>query len=117
MRSDSRLKYSEFLPYDTQYPVLLPRKSPVTELIVKDAHEKNNHSRTNQTLSDLSVKYWIVAAREQIRDWENKSSECKRRKGHPKDQIMAPLPKVRTRVTMRAFSNVAVDFGGPYITI
>ncbi|XP_052218275.1 uncharacterized protein LOC127835894 [Dreissena polymorpha] len=117
MRSDSRLKYFEFLPYDTKYPVLLPRKSPVTELIVKDAHEKNNHSGTNQTLSDLSVKYWIVAAREQIRDWENKCSECKRRKGHPKDQIMAPLPKVRTRVTMRAFSNVAVDFGGLYITI
>ncbi len=25
IRSDSRLKYSDFLPYDTKYPVLLPR--------------------------------------------------------------------------------------------
>lgn len=42
---------------------------------------------------------------------------CRRRKGRPSTQIMAPLPKVRKTVPMRVFSNVAVDYGGPYLTV
>jgi len=71
MRSDGRLKYAEFLLYDTRYPIILPRKSWVTSLIVKHHHEAGNHSTgTNHTLSSLSSKYWILAAREAIIEWE-----------------------------------------------
>ena len=35
MRSDGQLKYAEFLPYDTRYPIILPMKNWVTRLIVK----------------------------------------------------------------------------------
>ena len=61
LRLDTRLKYIEFLPYDVRHPILLPRRNWVTKLIVKHFHEKGNHnSGTNQTLSLLSTKYWIV---------------------------------------------------------
>ena len=30
IRADGRLKYAEFLPYNTRYPIILPRKSWVT---------------------------------------------------------------------------------------
>lgn len=67
MRSDGRLKYAEFLSYDVRYPVILPRRNWVTKLIVKHYHKLGNHnSGTNQTLSLLSSKYWIIAAREEI---------------------------------------------------
>ena len=56
MRSDGRLKNAKFLSYDVRYAVILPQKSWVTKLIVKDAYEKGNHVfGTNQTLATLDI--------------------------------------------------------------
>ena len=41
----------------------------------------------------------------------------RRLKAKTASQIMAPLPDSRLKVPIRAFSSVAVDYGGPYITI
>ena len=30
-------------------------------------------------------------------------------------QIMAPLPKIQTRFSLRAFSHIGLDFGGPFL--
>ena len=40
----------------------------------------------------------------------------RRRKATPAKQIMAPLPELRTRKSLHAFSQTSVDFGGPFIT-
>ena len=72
IRLNTRLQYAEFLPYDVRHPIVLPQKQWVTKLIVKYFHEKGNHNAgTNQTLSLLSTKYWIIAAREKIKEWES----------------------------------------------
>ena len=42
--------------------------------------------------------------------------QCRRRKVTPAKQIMAPLPELHTRKSLRAFSQTSVDFGGPFIT-
>ena len=118
MRSDSRLKHAKFLSYDVRYPVILPRKSWVTKLIVKEFHEKGHHATgTNQTLSALSARYWIVSAREVIRELEKACAECRRRKAKACEQVMAPLPISRLKKSLRAFTRTAVDFGGPFITV
>ena len=118
MRCDGRLKHAEFLSYSVRHPILLPRKHCVTRLIVKYYHELGNHaSGTNQTLSALSARFWIIAGREEIRDWERECMKCRRLKAKTANQIMAPLPESRVKVPLRAFSSVAVDFGGPYITV
>lgn len=118
MRSDGRLKYAQFLSYDVRYPVILPRKSWVTKLIVKEYHEKGNHATgTNQTLAALSTRYWIISGREVIREWEKECAECRRRRSKPCQQIMAPLPTARLKTSLRAFTRSAVDFAGPFITV
>ena len=114
MRYDTRLKYADFLSYDTRFPVLLPRKHRVTKLIVKHYHELGDHYGTNQTLAALSSGSWIISAREEIREWENECSGCRRIKARASQQIMAPIPKARLGKTMRAFAYVSVDFGGPF---
>ena len=79
MRSDSRLRYTEYLPYDVRLPVILPRGHWVTALIVKYYQELANHAAgTNFVLCQISQRYWIVAAREEIRKWEAQCNECKR---------------------------------------
>ncbi len=37
--SDSRLSYTEYLPYDVRFPVILPRGHWTTMLVVKYYHE------------------------------------------------------------------------------
>ena len=55
LRSDSRLSYADYLPFDARFPVILLRKNSVTRLIVKSFHEGiNNSAGTNHTLSLLS---------------------------------------------------------------
>ena len=98
--------------------IILPRKSLVTKLIIKDAHERGKHAfGTNQTLALLSTRYWIISAREVIREWERECAECRCRKAKSGQQIMAPLPLARVQTSLRVFTRTSVDFGSPFITI
>ena len=59
---------AKFFSYDVIYSLILPRKSWIAKLIVKDFHKKGNHaSWTNQTLAALSARYWVISSREVIR--------------------------------------------------
>ena len=118
MRSDGRLTHAEFLSYDVRFPIILPRRSWVTKLIIKAQYEKGNHATgTNHTLSALSSRFWIQSGREAIREWERECAECRRRKSMPSQQVMAPLPTSRLKMSLRAFTRCAVDFAGPFITV
>ena len=116
LHCDGRLQYADCLSWETRYPIILPKKHPVTQLIIKQAHEHCLHAGTNQVLSHLSAKYWILSAREAIREWEKECRMCRRRKAMPACQVMAPLPTLRTQMSLRAFSQTSVDYGGPFIT-
>ena len=80
LRCNGRLRYADILPYDARHPIILPRKTWVTKLIVKFCHEKDHHAGgTNQTLAAISTRFGIISAREEIREWENECNWCKRR--------------------------------------
>ena len=118
MRSDGRLMHTDYLLYDVRYPIILPRRHWVTKLIVRAHHEKGNHQAgTNQTLSTLATRYWILQAREEIRDCEKECYGGQRHKASPGNQIMAPLPRTRFKLPLREFARVAVDYAGPFVTI
>ena len=65
----------------------------------------------------LAEKYWVVAAREAVREWEQECAACRYRKARPAVQRMAPLPPMRVKPTFRAFSHIGVDYAGPFLTI
>ncbi|XP_067667337.1 uncharacterized protein [Haliotis asinina] len=118
LRSDGRLTHADYLPYQTKFPIILPRKHWVTKLIVKKHHEDGNHViGTNQMLAVLSSRFWIIAGREEIREWERECTHSRRQKAKPTAQIMAPLPKMRLRYSLRAFEQTGVDYAGPFLTI
>jgi len=78
IRSNSRLVNSEDLSFNSRYPVILPRKHGITQLIVKNEHDEGAHvSGTNRTLSELSKEYWIISAREEIRECERSCMMCR----------------------------------------
>ena len=117
IRWNGRLKHAEFLPYDVKFPIILARNRDVTRLIVKDYHEHGHHiNGTNQTLAKLSSRYWIIATREVIQNWEKECAERTRRKAVTAKQMMAPLTKIQTSFSLTAFSHIGLDFGGPCLT-
>ena len=118
MLSDGRLKHAEFLPYDMRYPIILPSRNWVTKLIVKVFHERGNHATgTNQTLAALSTRYWLLAGKEEIQEWEKECVVCRRRKLKPCSQKTAPLPTSRLKTSLQAFVRSSDDFAGPFITV
>ncbi|XP_067017990.1 uncharacterized protein [Acropora muricata] len=67
IRSNGRLQFAEYLPYDVRFPMILPRGRCVTKLIVKHYHEQANHTAgTNFVLSQINEKYWFIAAQEEM---------------------------------------------------
>ena len=75
IRSNERLQFAEYLPYGERFPKLLLRGHWVT----KHYHEHANHSAgINFLLSQISEKYWVIAAHGEIREWEGECSMCKR---------------------------------------
>ena len=116
LRGNSRLRLAGHIAWEARHPVILPRKHPVTKLIVERLHKDSNHSGTNQVLALLSTKFWLPGAREEIRDCERAGMVCRRRKVQPASQIMASLPTVRTQMSLRVFTNISVDFAGPFLT-
>ena len=51
----------------------------------------------NQTLSALSTKYWIIAAREEIAEWEKECAACIRRKAKCTKQSLVLLSKQKMK--------------------
>ena len=117
LRANTRLQHANFLPYDTKFPIILPRKEWVTKLIVRSYHETNGHVKgINHLLAELSQRFWIISAREEIKQTEEECNECIRRKAKVATQVMAPLPEIRITEPLQAFGRASVDYAGPFLT-
>ncbi|PIK53025.1 hypothetical protein BSL78_10086 [Apostichopus japonicus] len=114
-----RLSVAETLPYHLRFPVILPRKHALTRLIIRKYHTDGNHVQGNNYIlsfrSVTSTGLYMVVKR-------SGSAKlivtiCKLRSVKGGEQVMAPLPKRRATVTLRAFSKVAVEYAGSFLTI
>ena len=119
LRSNTRLRRSDDLAADTKFPIILPKKHHVTQLIVKYHHEMESHEMgVNYTLNHLRARYHVIHSRQEVKACIHNCFECKRRfRLHPAKQQMAPLPQFRLQMTNRPFTNCATDYGGPYLTM
>ena len=61
-RCGGRLQNAD-LPFDTKRPIMLPRKHPLTTLIVLDAHQRVGHNGVKETLTEVRRRYWVVKGR------------------------------------------------------
>ena len=95
--------------------IILPRKSNVTTLIIRHAHERLGHAGRGHVLARLREKYWIVGANSAVRQLISSCVTCRRHRAPPQDQKMADLPPDRL-TPAPPFTYVGVDFFGPYVT-
>ena len=112
LRVGGRLSHSQ-LSYDQKYPILLPHKDRVTQLIVDHFHLLNLHAGPALLLALLRQKFWILSARSLIRQRVHVCNRCF--KVNPKNTFppMGDLPSFRIS-EVKPFVHTAVDYGGPY---
>ena len=97
LRSNKRLCRSDDLTREIKFPIILPKKHPVTQLIVKYHHELDCHEMgVNYTLNHLRKKYYVIHSRQEAKKCIQNCYECKRRfRIHPAKQRVALLPQFR----------------------
>ena len=104
------------MPIDenTKHPIILPHKNHVTDLIIQDCRENVGHMGQETVLTSLRSKYWIIKGRSAVRRNLRQCGSCKRRKAQPGEQFMGDLPSDRLTPEKPLFSQVGVDFLGPF---
>jgi len=96
----------------TKFPYLLPRKHLLTELIVRDTHEKHFHTGMNSTITYLRQMYWIPAARQCVKNIIRHCVVCNKLSGgHYRAPDPPLLPKCRLK-EMDLFTVTGIDFTG-----
>lgn len=95
-----------------QFPILLPRRSWLTTLLVRKAHTHVLHGGVADTLSSLREQYWIPRGRQVIKGLLRPCVVCKTIEGRPFKLPGPPsLPKERVTHT-EPFHTVGVDYTG-----
>ena len=81
---------------NAKYPVLLPKSSTYTDLVVRECHEKLLHSGPSQTLAEIRQEYWIPSGRTVVKRLISGCPGCKRFTAHSYELPKMPhLPRSR----------------------
>ena len=108
-----RLQKGHFSEEET-HPVILPNKSHVTHLIIKECHEKVAHAGRGITLSRLrSSGFWVIGGRRAVSRLILQCVICKKLRGQVLKQKMADLPADRLEPAA-PFTYAGVDLFGPF---
>lgn len=111
LRVGGRIQNSQ-MAYDTQHQIILPTKSYLSRLIIKDAHIRTMHGGPLVMLNYLRSKYWILRAKDLTKKIYRECVTCIRYSKKNTTQLMGQLPHVRVTAD-RAFKSTGVDYAGP----
>ena len=97
LRVDGRLENAD-LPVDTEHPIILPGRYPLTRLIVLSEHCRSGHAGPVYTLIKTRQCFWIHGIRN-VKYFLNNCGKCALLKAEPVRQLMSDLPECRLTVT------------------
>lgn len=113
IRAGGRLRNAE-VNDAFKFPVVLPKDSRVSQLIVRIAHQVCGHMGRQYVLSHLRQRLWIVGANGLLRREISQCVTCKKVKAKPLTQLMADLLKDRV-VPSFPFERSGVDYFGSFL--
>ena len=113
MRVGGRIRRSS-LPRDIAHPILLPRNSYVTDLIIAYYHGKSGHSGRGITLNAIrSNGFWIIHSMSKISSYIWSCVVCRKLRGSTIGQKMTDLSGDRLEPAP-PFTYSGVDCFGPF---
>ena len=96
----------------SMHPVILPRSSPFTKLLIQQSHINCLHGGTQLTLATLRQEVWIVRGRNEVRKEIRMCVQCTRYAARTPTQLMGDLPTAHVR-SSHTFEKSGVDYAGP----
>ncbi|XP_055633747.1 uncharacterized protein LOC129774074 [Toxorhynchites rutilus septentrionalis] len=114
IRSRSRLVYGSELLETMRKPIILPPTHRITQLLVRDAHERYHHTAFNVVMGVLQERYHITRLRGVLNNVLKKCQQCANQRAQPQAPEMAPLPDSRITPHLPTFTHCGVDYFGPY---
>ena len=111
LRVGGRLRRAS-LSDDMKFPIILPRNSHVTTLIVRYFHARTSHQGKTMTLNEVrSNGFWIISGSVVVSSIISSCVKCKKLRGAVQEQRMS-----EDRLeTAPPFTYCAVDYFGPFI--
>ncbi|XP_073785217.1 uncharacterized protein [Danio rerio] len=114
LRVGGRLKGSS-LSEEVKHPLILPKESHITNLILKHYHSKICHQGRSQTLMELRTHgFWIIGGSKSVAKLIYNCVQCRKLRRPVEEQQMAELPKERTEASS-PFCYTGMDCFGPFI--
>ena len=102
------------LTYDESHPVLLPADHVISNLIVRDCHNRVLHAGRERTLCETRRKFWILRGRNLVKKVLRDCVTCRKLRQYPYSTLMANLPPERLQLFSPPFSVTGVDLFGPF---
>lgn len=114
MRVGGRIRNGDY-DLSTKHPIILPRKSHVTELIIIHFHKRISHQGRSLTTNEIrSNGFWIVGCSSAVYSLISKCVTCRKQRNKCSSQKMSDLPSDRLSAEP-PFTYSGVDFFGPWI--
>ena len=110
-----RLGRSDCVSVSAMHPVILPRRHPVTRLVIREAHAAVGHQGREHTFWRLRERFWVLGAGPEVRRLIRSCVVCRKVSARPQQQLMADLPEERVSADTPAFSSVLLDVFGPIL--
>ena len=102
------------IPEEIKYPVVLPKRSHITDLIVCHFHDKTLHQDRGMTVNEIRNNgFWIIGCSSIVSNLIRNCVTCRRLRGTLQDKKMSDLPSDRLEPSP-PFTYCAVDFFGPF---
>ena len=114
LRAGGRLGNSKSIPYDSKYPIVLPKPSDENvRSLIRHIHAKHHHCSATETTFLLRQKFFVLGGRRAIQMEVARCVPCQRTAKLPAKQRMANLPEDRVNVAA-PFCTSGADVFGPF---
>ena len=113
IRVGGRLKHTT-LSLSQQHPIIVDAKDVLIQLMFDHLHKKLHHCGPTLLLCNTSREVYVIGARRLSRRVCSMCPKCRRVQPRPSPQLMGELPPERVTADQPAFTNVGMDFAGPF---
>ena len=97
------------------HPIILPKNSHVTQLVIAECHENVKHQGKGITMNEIrSAGYWIIGGNSVVASYIHNCIPCRRQRRPTENQKMAALPPERINQAP-PFTYIGCDCFGPFI--
>lgn len=114
LRIDGRIDYAK-IPDEQKSPIILPKSSYITSLLMMDYHVKFQHMNHETAVNEIRQLFSINKLRTAYKHVVRNCQWCKVYKGKPNAPQMAKLPRARLASSESPFTYTGLDFFGPLI--